>query len=137
VRRPVPLHPGNGTIVIVPGYGFYPWAYGGLGFGAYYGDYSDGFYDWWNPIGGGYAAQSPDDDGGLRLKVTPREASVYVDGYYVGLVDDFDGVFQKLRLEAGPHRIDIQLEGREPLVFDVNIEPHHTVTYHGTLRTGP
>jgi len=29
----------------------------------------------------------------VRLKVKPAEASVYVDGFYVGIVDDFDGSF--------------------------------------------
>jgi len=28
----------------------------------------------------------------LRLKVKPVDATVYVDGYYVGVVDDFDGI---------------------------------------------
>ena len=49
--------------------------------------------------------------GALRLKVKPVEASVYVDGYYVGVVDDFDGVFQRLRLEPGPHHLEIRAAG--------------------------
>ena len=45
-------------------------------------------------------------DGSLRLKVKPREASVYVDGYFAGRVDDFDGMFQRLqdRIGAAPGR---------------------------------
>ena len=31
--------------------------------------------------------------GDVRLQVRPRGAAVYVDGYYAGVVDDFDGVF--------------------------------------------
>ena len=31
--------------------------------------------------------------GSLKLKIKPREAEVYVDGYFVGIVDDFDGIF--------------------------------------------
>ena len=72
-------------------------------------------------------------DGALRLKVKPADASVYVDGYYVGVVDDFDGVFQRLHLEPGPHRIEIRAPEYETLSFDVLIDPDHTTTYHGEL----
>jgi hypothetical protein len=71
--------------------------------------------------------------GGLRLKVEPRDAQVYVDGYYAGIVDDFDGHFQHLTLAAGPHHIEVRAPGHEPLAFDVAIEPHHTTVYQGTL----
>jgi PEGA domain len=50
-------------------------------------------------------------DSSLHLQVTPREAEVYVDGYYAGVVDNFDGVFQRLRLEPGQHEIVIHREG--------------------------
>ena len=32
--------------------------------------------------------------GGLRITGAPHEAQVLADGYYVEIVDDFDGVFQ-------------------------------------------
>ena len=44
----------------------------------------------------------------------PRDAAVYVDGYYAGIVDDFDGVFQRLTLEVGPHRIELE-RARAPI----------------------
>src|SRR5438477_2997 len=90
--------------------------------------------------GGGsptYSSSRSYDEGAVRIKVKPREASVYVDGYYTGRVDDFDGVLQKLHLSAGPHRIEVRLQGYEALVFDVRIEPDQTVTYHGDLRKTP
>ena len=39
-----------------------------------------------------------------RLEVKPRDAQVYVDGYYVGVVDEFDGVFQRLDLPTASTR---------------------------------
>ncbi len=54
----------------------------------------------------GYALSSS-----LRIQVTPRQAEVYVDGYRAGVVDDFDGIFQRLALEPGGHDIVIYLEG--------------------------
>jgi len=71
------------------------------------------------------------------LKVKPREADVFVDGYYAGRVDDFDGVFQRLRVESGPHRIEIRADGYEDLAFEVRILPDDTTTYTGTMNKLP
>ena len=38
--------------------------------------------------------------GAVRIVDAPRDAQVLVDGYYAGVVDDYDGVFQHLNLEA-------------------------------------
>jgi hypothetical protein len=133
-------------VIIVPGgYGFYPWGYGGLGLGGYYGGYYDPFdpygyggYGGYGPYGGGGSyyrgGSDQDDDGAVRIKVKPREASVYVDGYFVGHVDDYDGVFQRLHLAAGPHRLEIRAPEFEPLMVDVRIDPDQTITYHGEMR---
>lgn len=67
--------------------------------------------------------------GGLRITGAPREAQVFADGYYVGIVNDFDGVFQHLNLEAGAHRIEIVGYGFEPVAFDVVIQPGRTITF--------
>jgi hypothetical protein len=133
-RRSVPPASGGGTTIFVPGgyYGnYYPWGYGGFGLGGYYGGYSDPWY-----YGGPYQGYSYRDgyDGQLRLKVKPREAQVFVDGYFAGIVDDFDGVFQRLHIEPGPHRIEIRDDGYEPLSFEVRILPDRTVTYSGDLK---
>jgi hypothetical protein len=71
--------------------------------------------------------------GGLRLKIEPRNAQVFVDGYYAGVVDDFDGRFQKLELAPGRHHIEVRAASHEPLNFDVNIQPRQTTVYRGTL----
>ena len=129
---------GGGTTTVVTGGGyyggFYPWGWGGLGLGGYYGyydpwDYGDPYGDPYQPSVGYY-----DRDGSLKLKVTPRQAEVYVDGYFAGAVDDYDGLFQRLQLVPGPHRIEIRLDGYEPLSFDVRIDSGHTVTYKGEMQ---
>jgi hypothetical protein len=58
---------------------------------------------------------------------------VFADGYYVGIVDDFDGVFQHMNLEAGPHRIEIRAPGYPPIAVDVNVQPGETITYRADL----
>jgi hypothetical protein len=67
----------------------------------------------------------------LRLQVTPRDATVFVDGYAAGVVDDFDGVFQRLRLVPGPHEIVVYHTGyrsfRQHLYF--NPGSNHTIRH--------
>lgn len=127
-------------LVLPVGYGFYPWGYGGLGWGGYYGGGYYGGYDPFDPFGYGYggggfySSSQDDDEGAIRIKVKPRDASVYADGYYVGHVDDFDGVLQKLHLSAGPHRLEIRAPKYEPLAVDVRIDPDRTITYHGEMK---
>ncbi len=41
----------------------------------------------------------------------PKEAEVFVDGFYAGIVDDFDGTFQRLNVPPGEHEIELWLEG--------------------------
>jgi PEGA domain-containing protein len=127
----------------VPVYqGYYPWGYGGFGFGyydSYYGPY--GYYPFgpWPGYGGypTYSGAYTYPDGSLRLKVKPRDGQVYVDGYFAGVVDDFDGIFQRLHLEAGPHRIEIRAPGFETLVLDVQIRWDETITVEEQLRRRP
>lgn len=93
---------------VVGGYAGYPYSgYGGYGFGY--------------------------PTGELHLDVQPSWAQVYVDGYYAGTVDDFDGFGQALRLEEGPYTIEIVAPGFEPLTFDVRVQRGQQITYQGDL----
>jgi len=74
--------------------------------------------------------------GDVRLRVKPREAQVFVDGYYAGIVDDFDGVFQRLTLTVGPHDIEIEGPGLEPQVFHVMVDPARTIDVRADLYPG-
>ena len=71
--------------------------------------------------------------GGVQLDVLPWRARVYVDGRYVGLVDDFNGYYQHLDASAGPHQIVIVEPGYQPLIVDLVVSPGRTTTYRGTL----
>ena len=150
------LPPGNGNIVVIPGYPYYPYGFwgGGYGYGLgylyfdpfWYGGYGFGYpgygyggyyggYGYGGGGGGGYtSSETSRDSGSLRLKIDPRNAQVYVDGYFVGVVDSFDGAFQKLGLEGGGHRVELKADGYEPLEFEVLITPGETVTYKGEMK---
>jgi hypothetical protein len=72
--------------------------------------------------------------GGVRIQDAPSDAQVIVDGYYMGVVDDFDGPFQHLNLTAGPHQIEIRAPGYQPIAFDVNVQPGRTITYRAPIQ---
>lgn len=142
------------------GYFWDPWMwsgfYGGMmGYGGYpyvdpyYGGGGAGGFGSWDGGGGG----SPDDTGqlqvsqgsnnpldqnlptgALRLKVEPRDAEVFVDGFYAGRVDDFDGAMQKLKIVHGAHRIEIKAPGYETATFNVNVLIGETTTYKTELK---
>jgi hypothetical protein len=134
---------------------YYPYGYGGFGlgffyydpyrwfpgyFGAFYGGPYGGYYggSYYGGYGGyaGYGGYGY-DAGQLRLQVSPRHAEVYVDGYYTGIVDDYDGITQGLTLESGAYSIELVAPGYEPLQFNVRITPGNKVTYRGDLRLRP
>jgi hypothetical protein len=140
---------GGGNPIYV--YSSYPWGFWGPGYGyglgyLFYDPWYGGGYGYGDPYGyggyggygaGGYAvSQSYRDTGSLRLKIDPKEAQVYVDGYYVGVVDNFDGVFQKLALDSGGHRVELKADGFQALQFEVLITPGETVTYKGEMKRG-
>ena len=90
------------------GYPWYPWGGGwGYPYHAYPYYYGPGYYY------SGWAS--------VRVEMKPREAQVFVDGYYAGLVNDFDGVFQRLDVSPGNHEIAVYLQGyhtyRQQMMF--------------------
>jgi hypothetical protein len=146
--RAVPRSRGGNVYVAPPVYNYYyyprryyPYGYGAFGLGYFYYDpytwyppsYYSGYYggSYYGGSGGYYGGFF--DEGELRLSVSPRYADVYVDGYFAGRVDDFDGTFQSLKLESGPHHIQIVAQGFAPLDFDVRIEQGRKITYRGAL----
>lgn len=61
-----------------------------------------------------------------RIEVRPRETQVFVDGYYAGVVDDFDGFFQRLHVEPGDHDIELFLPGHRSYQQRVYLQPGRT-----------
>ena len=86
----------------------------------------------WRPYGPygyyGFAEAS------VRIEVTPRDAEVYVDGYYAGNVDDFDGAFQRLHVEPGEHEIEVYREGFRPFRQKVYLQPDNTFRIRQALQ---
>jgi hypothetical protein len=97
----------------------YPYGYPYYRYGGYYGAVS---YQWPPYYGGGFV----DLSGSARLQVSPRQTEVFIDGYYAGTVDDFDGVLQRLRLEPGEHELELYLAGYRPFVQRIYLQPGRT-----------
>ena len=87
---------------------------------SYYNPYFWGFYGWgfpgffgptvgFGPYGGGVPESA------ARIQVNPRQTEVYVDGALAGIVDDFDGIAQRLRLPPGEHTLELYLDGFRPV----------------------
>jgi hypothetical protein len=98
------------------GAGWYPF-YAGVGWGyPYYGAYYGGYYGYpyaayQYPAPYPYPAYAYTPWSSARIEVRPRDAQVYVDGTFAGVVDSFDGVFQRLDVPAGEHEITIYAPG--------------------------
>ena len=109
----------------IPYYGFYGPS---LGWGFESGPF------WYGP-GWAYPYEVPPNavTGGLRLEVTPKTAEVYVDGFYAGVVDHFNGHFHHLDMTPGEHHIVVRAPAFRPLAFDTYIQPDHTADYRSEL----
>lgn len=115
------------------GYGYYPYSY----YDAYYfGGYYPYYYGYGYPYYGrryGYAYR---DAASIRLQIEPSNARVYVDGYYAGIVDDFDGLFQRLHLSPGRHEITLKLEGYKTHRMKVYVPYGDTIKVHYHMAKG-
>jgi len=144
-------HPRPGTGTGHRGYGYYgsPYYYRPYGYGYYpYDSFYGGFYYGYSPYYySGYYGYSPYAygygrssygyrTGSLRLMVEPNQARVYVDGYYAGIVDDFDGLFQRLNISPGRHEIMFKLDGFRTYRVRVYVPLDQTVKVHYRMVPG-
>jgi hypothetical protein len=147
-------HPRGGT-----GQGGYSGRGEGHGRGSYYGGsysyYPSWYGSYWSPYGsygwyGGYWGGSwgypwaggsvyhyvRREAGAIRVLVDPAEARVYVDGYYAGVVDDYDGLFQRLSVSPGRHEITLKLEGYKTHRMKVYVGSDSTLKLRYDLQKG-
>jgi hypothetical protein len=105
----------------------------------YYDPFYFGFAQWYPapypifgfpPFPAGYPA---DHIISLRLQITPRDALVFVDGFPAGVVDDYDGVFQRLRLIPGNHEVTVYLRGYRTFRQAMYFNPGSTHTIKQAL----
>jgi hypothetical protein len=115
------------------GYYTYPWAFSvGVGFPCCgYAPYAYGYpyYPYAYPY---------DISGSLRLQIPQREAEVFIDGYFAGTVDNFDGTFQRLHVQPGDHDLEVFLAGHRSYQQKVYLQPGKTFNVrHAMEPLGP
>jgi len=88
----------------------------------------DPFWGPWGPYAWSYPyAYHAYPEANIRTEVTPKDAAVYVDGYYAGRVSDFDGALQRLHVAPGGHTITFYLDGFRTVSQDVYVRPDSTL----------
>ena len=106
--------------------------------GGYYYDPFFGPYPWWGPGIYPYPYYPAFDARAiLRVLATPKSAAVYVDGFYAGIVDDFDGFFQGLPLTPGGHEIVVYLPGYQTYRQRLYLAPGSTFKLQTSLLMLP
>jgi hypothetical protein len=95
-------------------------------FNPFYRSYYYRPFYWYPYAAVGYGYGRFDGSASLRLQVTPRDTEVYIDNYYAGTVDDFDGIFQRLHIEPGAHDVTLYREGYRTVRQRVYIQPTGT-----------
>lgn len=129
-RRAVPRHPSHPQpAAVVRGHVF---------IGGYFYDPFYGPYPWWQrPAYPHWYFPVYDNRADVRLRVEPEEAeeaAVYVDGFYAGVVDDFNGVFQSLPLTPGGHTIVLYLDGYRTMRHNVYLSPASSFNLRATME---
>ena len=132
---PGPGHWGGGHVYVRAGFGGY-WGYPYWGWGPYWGA---AYWGWGGPWYGygypwGYYPGPPDDSASVKLEVTPKDAQVYVDGNYLGVVDDFDGMFQKLHVPPGNRELVLYKPGFKTVKQTIRLGRGQDVKIHYALE---
>ena len=133
VARPAPPHP----VHRAPS----PVVRGTVFIGGYYYDPFYGPYPWWpRPAYPYWYFPIYDTRADVRIQVVPDaadDAAVYVDSFYAGIVNDFDGVFQSLPLTPGGHSIVLYLEGYRTVRSNFYLSPGSTFRLRATMERLP
>jgi hypothetical protein len=117
---------GRGGRPIVVTAGLYRPFYGPFLYHPFWG--LPGWHPFWGPPWGFPPVYMGPELAAARLQVTPRDTEVYLDGHLVGVVDDFDGRFQRLRVPAGQYLLELYREGTRPWRQPVLLTPGSTLT---------
>jgi hypothetical protein len=143
IRGHGPRRHGSSTSGRVVTYYYSPYYYGYPGYG-FYGGYHPYYSPYYAPYGYGYGYGSPYyvDRGPqaevafLDTDVSPEKASVFLDGEYVGVADNFDGYPRFLAVEPGQHTIRFEAPGRQTVTRRLRVPRGAVVNFDFSLSRG-
>jgi hypothetical protein len=103
--------------------------------GGYFYDPLFGPYPWWRRPAYPYGYYPIYDNRAVvRVIATPKDAVVYVDGFYAGTVHDFNDWWQGLPLSPGGHEIVLHLEGYRTVHQRLYLSPGSTFKLRQTME---
>jgi hypothetical protein len=82
----------------------------------------------------GYEAAPANGSGGLSFDVNPTDASVFVDGKYMGTGAEFGPNAQPLSVTAGRHHVEIRADGYQTMSFDADVTGGQVSPYRAQLQ---
>jgi hypothetical protein len=97
-------------------------------------------FGWYPPYGYPPYAYGPvyfNSAASLRLQVSPRETEVFIDNYYAGTVDGFDGFFQRMHLEPGEHEVTFYHSGYRTVKQKILLQPGKTFRVRHMMEALP
>ena len=133
-RRGARVAPRRGGVVVAAYYR--PVFYDPFFYDPWFYPYRYGWYPPYPYYGYGYG-QFYDGSSSLRVQVSPHETEVFVDGYYAGTVDDFDGFLQRLHLGQGEHEVTLYLAGHRTITQKIFLQPGKTFRIRHTMEPLP
>ena len=104
-----------------------------IGFGLFVG-YPVAYPYYYYPYAYPAPVRVPGPTGGLSFDITPSTAEIYIDGEYVGLVEDYSATMQPFSLAPGRHRVEIREAGFETLTFDVDVLAGQVIPFQGAME---
>lgn len=75
--------------------------------------------------------------GGVTFQISPVDAAVFVNGVFVGLVEDFTPGMPPLPLPVGTHRIELRADGFRIEAFDAIVTLNQVTPLSGILARVP
>jgi len=102
--------------------------------GGFYDPFWGPYYPYYYGYPYGSYAYSLTPSGSVKTEITPKQTEVFVDGYYAGVVADFDGTFQRLRTSPGGHTITLYLDGYRTVTESIYVRPNSTVKLKETMQ---
>lgn len=95
------------------------------------------YYDWEYPrYRYGYGDYRNEDFGALDLDVSPARTQVFLDGQFVGTVDDFDGWPRYLWLEKGTYDLVLYLDGYKTDARQISVYPGLVIAIDDHMAPG-
>jgi hypothetical protein len=74
------------------------------------------------------------NSGGVSFDISPKNATVYVDGAYVGVAESFSPTSRPLILTPGQHHLEVRLSGYQTMAVEVNVQAGQVIPYQGTMQ---